>query len=431
MKPLERIVITGLGPIASAGTGKNDFWNGIISGKTGLQLENFVVNGKSWGKYHVHKINNFNIRNFNINEKYLRDIKNWKEGDEIQDLFLLLATVKLALEDGNLKYSPKNNNVGLVISHENPGLEAYFDKIVANTYQIFKSGGIYSKKQIFDKLYPALMKSSYELQTFMLVFHIAKTFGIHGLSLFINNACASGLYGLEIASQMIKSGKCSVVVVAAADYPGIYKYLWFKKLKMYAQNGVIRPFSKNSQGFVMGEGGVGVLLESFEHAKKRKAHIYAEYLGGGFSLESWKVTVPSMENNFLKLSIKNALKASGVTKNEVDLICAHGAGNSLIDRHEAKAITDVFGVYPKSPLITAFKGYIGHTLGASSLLEAAILILCMDKNVVIPALNWEESDSEINFDLIKEKTARKINISLKTCSAFAGFTAASIFRKLN
>ncbi len=426
----KRIVITGIGPIASVGTGKNDFWQGLVSRKTGLRLENLVSEGESWGKFHLHKIKDFDINNFGIEKRYLQDIKTWKENKEIPDLYLLIAAVKLALDDSRLKYPKDNNNIGLVITHENPGLEPYFNQIIDIAEGIFKDKKISTKKQIFEELYPAMMKSSYELQTFMPVFHIAKTFGIHGFSLFINNACASGLYGIETASQIIKSGKCPAIVVASSDYPGIYKYLWFKQLDMYAQDGLIKPFSKDANGFVMGECGIGLLLEDLDYARERKAHIYAEYLGGGFSLESWKVTIPAVGNNFLGFSIQEALKKSQVKKEEVDLICVHGVGNTVIDRYEARAITKIFGDYPKKPLITAFKSYIGHTLGASSLLETAISVLCMEKNTVIPALNYKESAPGINIKLIKEKLSKKINIVLKTCSAFAGFTAAAVFKKL-
>jgi len=430
-----RIVITGLGPLASTGIGKEAFWDGIINHRIGLKLEEININGENWDKYYMHRINDFNIDQFGINQDVLDDVTAWKEGEEIIDLHYLIAAVKLALDDSKLQYDRNDNNIGLVLTHENPGLEQFFTKILDGSFDLIKEkselGLDMKKKQFFESLYQKNSKSAYDLQTFMFLFHISKIFGIHGYSLFINNACASGLYALEAASQMIRSGKNSTVIVAGSDYPGIYKYFWFKKLGIYAEDGKIKPFSKDSKGLVFGDGGSGIVLEELDHALKRKAHIYAEYLGGGFSQEGWKANIPYAGSNFFKDAIMQAVATSNIEKEDIDLVCAHGVGNFMIDKYEAKTITDVFGTYTNKPLVTAFKPYIGHTLGVSSLVETVISALCLDNKLIIPSLNTETVDSKIGIGLVKEKINMEFNILLKICCAFAGYNAAVILKKYN
>lgn len=432
MQKDKRVVITGIGPLTSIGIGKDSLWNALIEGKTNVKLEEWFVNGELWEKFYLHKIEHFDIREFNIKEEKLEEIKRWKEGEEIIDLYYLIAAVQLAIEDSKLRYNPEENNIGCVITHENPGLEQYFSKIIDISFgTIVKPSSSLTKKQFSEKLHYSSIKTSYDLQTFMVLFHILKTFDIHGYSLFVNNACASGLYGLEAAAQTIKSGRCPAVIVAAADYPRVYKYLWFKQLGMYAEDGKIKPFSKEANGFVFGDGGVGLVVEDLEHARKRKAKIYAEYLGGGFSQEGWKVLYSAVGKNFYQKAIKEAIEVSRVNKEDIDLICAHGVGNPLIDRYEAKAITDIFGENFKRPLITTFKPYVGHNLGGSALLEAAILLLCLKNNLILPVLNTQEVDSKIKLNLVKTKTNMDLKVVLKICCAFAGYNAAAIFRKIN
>lgn len=427
----KRIVITGLGPMTSIGSGREPLWNALVAGKTNVQLEEWYVGDELWEKFYLHRIDNFDIRNFGIKEEVIEEIKSWKEGEEIIDLYYLLAVVKLAIDDSQLEYDYDNNNIGCVITHENAGLEQYISKSIDISFdEIRKKSNTITKKQFSAKFHYSSIKSSYDMQTFMVMFHILRTFQIHGYSLFINNACASGLYALEVASQMIKSGRCPVVIIAAADYPRVYKYLWFKDLNMYAQDGKIKPFSADADGFVFGDGGVSLVMEDFDHAVKRKAKIYAEYLGGGFSQEAWKVLYPAVGSDFYQKAIREALMFSRVDKEDIDLVCAHGVGNTLVDRYEAKAITDIFGTKPKKPLITAFKPYVGHNLGGSNLLEIAILLLCLENNLVLPVLNVEETNPSMEMDVLKEKIKTELKVVLKICCAFAGYNAAAVFRKI-
>lgn len=433
MNDNKRVVITGIGPISSIGIGRQAFWEGILKAKTNIKLEKIFIDGELWDSFYFHKVDNFDISKFGIDKQALDWIRDWKEGDEITDLYYLIAAVKLALDDSGLENDLQDNkDIGLIVTHENLSLIPFLSKVSEHSFDMLtnKSKQI-TRKQYYEKIYRDCLKSGYDVQPFMTLFHVAKVFNIHNLSLFICNACASGVYAIEIARQMIKSNQNSIVIVSASDYPDIYKYLWFRDLGIYSNDGIIRPFCKDSNGLTFGDGGVALIIEELEHAKKRNAPIYAEYLGGGFSLEGWQVTVPQVGSSSYQGTILKALEQSKIDKEDIDLLCPHGVGSRIIDYYEAKAITDVFGLNPDRPLITTLKPYVGHNLGASALLETAILLLSLKNNVVLPTLNCQNPSPEFNISLVKKKIETEFKIVMKICCAFAGYNAAAVFKRLD
>ena len=425
----KRIVITGVGPILPAGIGKNALLNGIIEKRTGLQCVRCCLDKKKWIEFYLHKVENFDLKSFNINPADLNYIFTWKGQKENSDLNFILAAIKLALDDSRINYENATGSIGLVISHENPTLEQLLEEVFNESYKLNRGKLKLTKKGFFNKLFLKTVKTAYETQSFMLLFHSARIFKIHRYSLCINNACASGLYALEAASDMIKLGKVSKVIVAGGDCPGVFKHLWFKTIGMYEEDGRTKPFSKKAKGFVMGEGATALILEDFESAKKRGAHIYAEYLGGGFRLEGWKVTLPAITENYLIDSINDSFRESHLRRDDIDLICTHGAGTITSDYYEARAIERVFGKSSKIP-VTALKPYVGHNLGGCTLIELAILLISMQNNYIPPILNLDESDNKYNLNLVMREEKTKFDTILKICCAFAGYNAAAVFKRI-
>lgn len=428
-----RVVVTGIGPIASAGIGKDAFWQGIMEKRTGVSSREFNIDGAPWESFPVHSVRDFDFGKFQIDELAMAYMKDWKQEEPPVDLYYLMAAVALSLEDSGLRYDSDDNDLSLVLTHENMGLMPFLFKLSQISYDALKSrtGPDLSKREFYEKLYRDCLKSGYDVQTFMTLFHVAKAFNIHNYSLFTNNACASGLYALESAAQMIKCKQSSAVVVAASEYTDIYKYLWFRDIGLYSGDGKIRPFCKDSNGLVFGDGGVGIVLEDLEHAEKRNAHIYAEYLGGGFHLEGWKVTTPQIGSDSYQKAILKAISQSKISKEEIDMLCPHGVGSQSIDYYESKAITDIFGKNPAKPFITAFKPYIGHNLGGSALLETAILLLSLEHKTVLPTLNCENVNPAFNISPVKEKIETEVNTAMKICCAFAGFNSAVVFKRVS
>jgi len=430
MNKEKKVVITGIGPIASTGIGKHNFWQGIVNKRTGLELVEYYAGDDLWESFFLHRIKKFDINNFGIDSDDLEYIENWKECHIDMDLQYLLASVKLALDDSKIDYKKvAKDKLTLVVSHENPAMECFYENMFKELFAKFKTKLKINEKKFYNDIYRRLVKSGYETQAFMYLFHIARTFNMHKYSLFINNACASGLYAIEAAKDMIMLNKVPMVVVVAGDHPNIFKHLWFKMIGMYEPDGKIKPFSKHSKGLVMGEGAAGLVLEDYEHAKERGAHIYAEYLGGGFRLEGWKVTIPQIGGTSYQEAITEALERSNVKKGEIDLVCTHAPGTIAANNYEAQAIMDIFGNF-RVPA-TAFKPYVGHNLGGSALLETIILLLTMENGFIPPVLNTTEIDSRVKIDLLREKRDIKLRFVLKLCCAFAGYNAALIFKKLD
>jgi 3-oxoacyl-[acyl-carrier-protein] synthase II len=181
---------------------------------------------------------------------------------------------------------------------------------------------------------------------------------------------------------------------------------------------------------VTGDGGAGIVLEDLDHATKRKAHIYAEYLGGSFDLEGWKVAFPNLSSSSYSDVMLRAIDKSNISKEEIDLLVPHGVGTTATDYYEAKAITDVFGKNVQRPFITALKPYIGHNLGSTTLLETAILLMGLESNIIPPTLNTKQTDERLDINIVNRFISIKLNIIMKIACGFAGYNGASIFRKL-
>ena len=428
----QKIVITGIGPISSVGIGRENFWQGILNKDINIEQEECLLNGELWDKFLLHKVRDFDINKFGIDKAQLNAIRDWKDGEEIVDLNYLIAAIKLALDDSGLDYEKEENGISLVLAHENLGVMPFSFKMSELAYNTVQksSGKKISKVDFMNSIYKALLKDAYDVQTFADLFHVARVFNIHDYSLFINNACASGLYALESASQIIKSNQAKRVVVAASDHPDIYKYLWFRDLGIYAKDGIIKPFCNDSSGLVFGEGGVGIVMETLEGAQKRKATIYAEYLGGGFDLEGWKITVPQIGSKSYQKAMLKAFKQSNLKADEIDFICPHGVGSKPIDYYEAQAINEVFKDNITKTLITTFKPYVGHNLGGSALLETAILLLALKNNIVPATLNCNNIESKLNISLLRDNEKNNFSIAMKICCAFAGFNSAALFKNI-
>jgi len=428
-----RVVVTGLGPLSAIGFGKTALWDSILKQKTGLTKEDYLVDGQIWDSFWLHKISSFNIENFGIPKDALDEIRDWKQGRQDRDFYYSLAAVKLALDDSKLKYNRDDNNIGLFFTIEHPGFEPFCEGLIKESLvyleRHFADKDI-SKKGIYKHLYEKFVENGYDLQTFMYLFLLAKVFGIHGYSLFISNACASGLFAIEAAYKQIKFGNSdAAIVVGGDDTATMFKHMWFKERNLYAEDGKIKPFSKDANGIVFGDGFSAIVLEELGQAKKRKAHIYAEYLGGGFSLEGWKVVFPEIGSGSYIKAINEALKNSQIKPKDIDLINPHGVGIRITDQYEAKAISEIFGKGSKAAPVSAFKPFIGHNLGGSALIETILLLLSMEKNYIPPTLNCLNYDSKYDINLSREPLKRELNTVLKLSCGFAGYNGAAIFKK--
>lgn len=429
----DELVITGIGPLASGGSGKDAIWDAVKNRHTGLIKKKYKIEGEEIGEFYLHEVKDFDLNAYtNINKQVLDEVNTWKEGDEIIDFYYFLATISMALEDSGIMINDENkNSTGLVLAHENMGLDHFYMKTIDELSFSKEANRPKTKKEFLEEFYRKFRRTGYELQTFMSLHHIAKVFDIHGYSLFLNNACASGLFAFEAAADSIKSGKCKRMIVAAVDKCSVFKQIWFREVNMLAKDGRIKPFAYDRDGFTIGEGGAAFVMEKFEDARKRKTHIYAKYLGGSFALEGWKVTYPDVSNDYYENMVRDALNRSGIKPADVDLVVPHGVGTSITDKYEAKAINRVFSKKTKRPVISAFKPYIGHTLGSTAILETAIMLLGLKNGKIPPTLNCENRDDALELDVLREiRKADNIKIAVKTACGFAGYDGACVFKNM-
>mgnify|MGYP001609015978 FL=1 len=281
------IVITGLAPICSLGVGREEVWNGLLKKQTGLELIDYKIHNQSVGKFYKHKARKINIDDIGLDQYLIDEMRAWRREVEDEDFVCMLKAIQLALDDSSLEIG-HGERIGLIVSHENIGLESFCSNFFNQLLKVDSSRPKSKSICLFNDFFSANSRRAYELQSFMPLYHIAKLFNIHGYSLFINNACSSGLYAMEAARQTILAGKNRAVIVVAADYQNIFKTLWLDEAKLYCKDGMIKPFDTNRNGFVSGEGGAAIILEDMDHARRRDAKIYAEYLGGGLVRKAGK-----------------------------------------------------------------------------------------------------------------------------------------------
>jgi 3-oxoacyl-[acyl-carrier-protein] synthase II len=433
MKKHKRIVITGVGPISAIGIGAAQLWDSIKHKRSNIILEDHYLDEEYWGSFYIAKVFDFDIGNFGLAPGTIASL-NQKQKENSRDLLYLLAASKLALTDSRLSYDREDNDIGLILTCENQGLDDLICRIIDSTLGVIEgrtpAAPLETKREFIQFMFEQFEKRVYNLQSFMYLHYVSNALGLHGMPLFINNACASGLFALESAAQQIRSDNSKVVVVAGGDNPSFMtKYLWFKSLGIYADDGLMKPFDKDRHGVVFGDGAAAVVLEDMEHALQRGAPIYGEYLGGGFNQDAWKVTVPSVTTNFYAKAFQQALETSGLIPDDIDLLNPHGACTSIGDKFEAMTINEIFRSSAKSPMIAAFKPYVGHNLGGSALLELVILLLAMRENYVPATLNHTEQDPELNITITPETVSADIRVVAKMSTGFGGFNAVTLFGK--
>jgi 3-oxoacyl-[acyl-carrier-protein] synthase II len=220
------------------------------------------------------------------------------------------------------------------------------------------------------------------------------------------------------------------MVVAAVDRSSVFKHVWFDELKMFAKDGLIKPFARGRDGFTLGDGGAAMVLESAASAARRKARVYAEYAGGSFTLEGWKVTYPDISSDRYEKMISKAIASAGLDPKDIDLVVPHGIGTTVTDEYEARAIAGIFGIKSERPFVTALKPYIGHTLGSAAMLETVIMLMAMEKGTVPATLNSTQPDDRLPVSMLRTAASgAAIKASLKTACGFAGFDGACVFKK--
>ena len=414
---LKRVVITGLGALTPIGNTKNEFWNALISGKSGAAPITYFDTEKFKTKFAC-ELKNFNATDF-LDRKEARKMDRFTQ-------YAMVASDE-AIADSKLDLDAINKlRVGVIWGAGIGGLETFQDEVLN-----FAAGDgtprfnpFFIPKMIAD-IAPG---------------NISIKHGFMGPNYTTVSACASSANAMIDALNYIRLGHCDVVVTGGSEAAvtiagmGGFNAMHALSTRNESPETASRPFDATRDGFVLGEGAGAIILEDYEHAKARGAKIYAEVLGGGLSSDAHHMTAPHPEGIGVIAVMKNCLENAGVKPEEVDHINTHGTSTPLGDVAELKAISEVFGDHAKNININSTKSMTGHLLGAAGAIESIAAILAMEHGIVPPTINHkvvdENIDPELNLTLNKAQK-RDVKVAMSNTFGFGGHNACVLFKKLD
>ena len=412
-----RVVVTGIGALTPVGNTANDFWQGLVAGKSGAAPITYFDASKFKTQFAC-ELKGFNVENF-IDRKEARKL------DRFAQYALVVADE--AVKDAHLDVEKTDKDrVGVIWGSGIGGLETFQNEVI--NYQ--QGDGTPRFNPFF------IPKMIADIASGM----ISIKYGFRGPNFTTVSACASAANAMIDALNYIRFGYADVIVSggseAAVTIAGIGGFNALHALSTFNEDPskASRPFDANRDGFVLGEGAGAIVLEEYNHAVARGATIYCELAGGGLSADAYHMTAPHPEGLGAKLVMNNCLKDANVTPNEVDAINMHGSSTPLGDVAESKAVLDVFGEHAYNININSTKSMTGHLLGAAGAIEAVASILAIKNSIVPPTINFEHPDERIdprlNFTFNKAQ-AREVNVAMSNTFGFGGHNACLLFKKLS
>lgn len=408
----KRVVVTGLGAIAPVGIGVENFWQGLVDGKSGItavtRFDASDIPTKIAGE-----VNDFNPADF-LDKKEARRMDRFSQ--------FAVAVSKMAIEDSGLELEKENRDrIGVIFGTGVGGMETFEDQ--ART--------LYSRgpNRISPFFVPMMIANIAAGQ-------VAITFGLRGPNITTVTACASGTNAVGDAFKLIQRGDADVVVTGGTEAPitplamAGFSAMRAMSTRNEEPSKASRPFDQDRDGFVMGEGAGVLVLETLEHAQARGARIYAEMVGYGATCDAHHITAPGPGGEGAARSMTMAIQDAGLKPEDISYINAHGTSTSLNDKCETIAIKQVLGDYASKVLISSTKSMTGHLLGAAGGIEAIASVLAIVHGIVPPTINLDNPDPDCDLDYVPHK-ARKadINTSLSNTLGFGGHNATVIFKK--
>lgn len=406
----KRVVITGLGAITPLGNNINDFWNGIINGKSGIGLVTHFDTSEFPTKIGA-EVKDFNPDDY-INKK---DVKR-------MDKFCHFAIVAAgeALKSANLDITTYSERTGVSIGCGIGGFG-----VIEKQHEIMLERGV---SRVSPFMIPMIIPD-------MAAGYVAITYGAKGPNLCTVTACASGANAIGEAFRMIQRGDADIMIsggtesaITPLSYAGFCSARAMSKNNDNPQS-ASRPFDKNRDGFVMGEGAGIVILEELEHAQKRGAEILAEIVGYGMTCDAYHMTSPDPNGEGIKNSMKIAISDAKINTSEIDYINAHGTSTEANDKTETLAIKRLFE-NTDNLLVSSTKSMTGHLLGAAGGIEAIVSILSLKNGIVPATINYETPDPECDLNYVPNKSINKsLNYVLSNNLGFGGHNATLVFKK--
>ncbi|MBI2996149.1 MAG: beta-ketoacyl-ACP synthase II [Candidatus Melainabacteria bacterium] len=417
----KRVVITGIGPVTSVGIGKVDFWESLKSGKSGVSRISTSEN-KDWEKVDIKiagEIKNFYLENYFTDPKLLKTLQ--KDMDKVTQ-FAVVAS-KLAIEDSLINFSKLNTErVAVFVGTGIGGINT-----TCNDQTILITEG---QKKIGVRTIIRLMPNAPSG-------YIGILWGLKGRAKSDSTACASGLDSMLDALNWIRLNKADVVITGGTEATinpvsmASFSNMGALSKRNCSPEMASCPFSKERDGFVMGEGSVVFVFEELEHAKKRGAKIYAEIISGGATCDASHITAPHETGDGSARAMLEAIKDARIKLEDVDYIHAHGTSTPLNDSRETLAIKKVFGEHAKKLAVTSSKSMTGHLIGAAGPLGAAATVLTIGHGIITPTINYQTPDPECDLDYVPNKAReQKVNIALVSALGFGGHNTVLALRRI-
>ena len=403
---MRRVVVTGLGMINSVGLDKESSFNAIVEGKCGIKrISSFDTSN------HSVQIAG-EITDFDPNS--VMNPKNVKKADRF--IHLGIKAAKEAMDDANFSEEYDKERFGISSASGIGGLKA-----IEKNSIICETRG---PRRISPFFIPASLVN-------MLGGMISIDFGTRGPNLSSVTACAAGTHAISEAAKTIMVGGADKMLVVGAEAAicavGIGGFAAMKALSTRNDEPELasRPFDKDRDGFVMGEGAGALVLELYEDAVKRGAKIYGEVVGFGESGDAYHITTPTLDGPLR--AMRAAYKMAGEPK--VDYINAHGTSTAVNDKNETAAIKELFG--SEVPLVSSTKGQIGHCLGAAGAIEAVISLMALDRGILPPTINQITPDPDCDLNYIPNKAIEKdIKVVMSNSFGFGGTNGSIVFKKI-
>jgi len=413
---LKRVVVTGLGAITPLGNTVSDYWSNLVAGVSGAATITRFDASKFKTQFACE------VKGFNPEDYF--DKKEARKLDPFSHYGI--AAADQAVRDSGLHGDNiDKNEVGVIWGSGIGGLKTFQDEC----FNFAKGDGTPRFNPFFIPKMIADICSG----------HISMRFGFHGPNFTTVSACASSTNALIDAFNYIRLGKANAIVTGGSEASvfeaGVGGFNAAQAMSQRNDNPATasRPYDKDRDGFVLGEGGGALVFEELEHALNRGAKIYGEVIGGGMSADAHHITAPHPEGLGAALVMKRALKDAGIDASEVDYINTHGTSTPLGDTAELKAISSVFGEHAWKLNVSATKSMTGHLLGAAGAIEAIATLLAVHNNIIPPTINHFTDDPEVDprFNLTFNKAQeREVRAAISNTFGFGGHNTSAIFRKL-
>jgi 3-oxoacyl-[acyl-carrier-protein] synthase II len=420
---LRRVVVTGMGIVSPVGCGVDATWANILAGKSGARkIDEFEVSDIACQIAHRIPLGDYADGKFNPDE--WMDVKDQRKVDPF--IVYAMAAAKQAIDDAGVEPRSKEDaeRAGVLIGSGIGGL-----------------GGIYETSLVLAEKGPRRISPFFIPGRLINLAsgYVSIRFGLKGPNHSVVTACSTGAHAIGDSWRLIAMGDADVMVAggseSAVNRLALAGFAACRALSTGFNDQpekASRPYDKDRDGFVMGEGAGVLVLEDYERAKARGARIYGEVIGYGMSGDAYHITAPSEDGDGGYRCMQAAIKRAGISASDIDYINAHGTSTPLGDEIELGAVTRLLGNHASQASMSSTKSAIGHLLGAAGSVEAIFSLLAIRDNVAPPTINLDNPSVESAIDLVPHKPRqRQIDVALSNSFGFGGTNASLIFRRVN